>query len=335
MEILAVDDDEFHRDLLSLALKEMGYTNSTICSSAQDALTQIADRVAPFDCFLLDIEMPGMSGIELCEKIRENPKNEVAPIVMLTALSDREHIEAAFTAGASDYLTKPFDQVELKARLQLAKKHRMENLRYATMRAKVEDIRSELSHEQNVTVSTPFELDDVAGSIEYLAFENCLLRISSDFGGAQIFSVKIGNVAQFYENASISEFKFVINSVGDSISEALQLRKFFLTYAGNGVFPILLLGGFGLDLEEFRTTLSLFTEEIEITTQDGKSITPQMFAGSSKRMSFIPQRASLSALLAAVDDVEQLSVVSAAESSLAQNMSVAPWKNLFGFLRAS
>ena len=335
MEILAVDDDEYHRDLLSLALKEMSYTDSTICSSGQEALTLIADRVAPFDCFLLDIEMPGMSGIELCAKIRENPKNEVSPIVMLTALSGREHVEAAFAAGASDYMTKPFDQVELKARLQLAKKHRMENLRFARMRAKVEDMRTELSEEQNVTISTPFRLDDVACSIEYLAFENYLLRISSDFGGAEIVSVKIGNVASFYHNASISEFRFVINSVGDSISEALQFRKFFLTYAGNGVFPILLLGGFDIDVEAFETDLSLFAEEIEIIARDGKLIRPQLFVGSGKRTSFIPQRASLSALVAAVDDVEQLSAVKSPESPLARNISVAPWKSLLGFLRAS
>ncbi len=335
MEILAVDDDEYHRDLLSLALKEMSYTDSTICSSAQEALQLIADRVAPFDCFLLDIEMPGMSGIELCAKIRENPKNEVAPIVMLTALSDREHVEAAFAAGASDYLTKPFDQVELKARLQLAKKHRMENLRFARMRAKVEDIRAELSQEQDVTISTPFRLDDVTGSIEYLAFENYLLRISSDFGGAEIVSVKIGNVASFYENTSISEFRFVINSVGDSISEVLRFRKFFLTYAGNGVFPVLLLGGFGIDVEEFETDLSLFAEEIEITSEDGETIRPRLFVGSGKRTSFIPQRASLSALVAAVDDVEQRSAMNAAEPSLARNISGTPWRNLLGFLRAS
>jgi len=72
-EDLAVDDDIFILELLPIILAQAGITDVTVASSAQDALSAISNQAEPFECFLLDVQMPGGSGIELCGAIRDLP----------------------------------------------------------------------------------------------------------------------------------------------------------------------------------------------------------------------------------------------------------------------
>jgi CheY-like chemotaxis protein len=85
--------------------------------------------VSGFDCFILDVQMPGMDGIELCRQIRAIEVYKDTPIIMNTAVADRDYIDAAFAAGATDYLTKPVDEVEVKARLGVIEQLVTERLR--------------------------------------------------------------------------------------------------------------------------------------------------------------------------------------------------------------
>jgi DNA-binding response OmpR family regulator len=335
MKILAVDDDETHRDLLALSLKKMQFHNVKLCDSAEDALVELKEETAPYECFLLDIDMPGMDGIELCRQIREMPKYELAPIVMLSGLSDRVHIEAAFDAGASDYLTKPFDELELRARLYLAKKHGQQRHQFARVRAEVEDIRSELGKKKDFTVATPLELEDVSGSIEHLALENFLLQTAGKLGIVNVIAVKIGNVAEIFQNATSSEFRFAVNSVGDAIAETLRLRQYFMSYAGNGQFPIILRDGLGVDPEAFSEDLACNAEELEIRTMGGELLVPQLFVGSGRGNSFFPRRANLRALTSAIHDAEERATrVTESPISLGQS-KVGPIDGWLEWLKAS
>ncbi len=119
IRILAVDDDPFIRSLVPIVSENAGYSEVTTVSSGQLALDAIARTEAPYDCLLLDISMPGMDGIELCKTIREIPSYRNTPIVMLTGMRDMKSMDSAFQAGATDYVTKPFDVIELGARLRL------------------------------------------------------------------------------------------------------------------------------------------------------------------------------------------------------------------------
>ncbi len=144
MRILAVDDDDVHQRLLVLVLEENRYRDVALAGSANDALRMIHDADAPFDCFLLDIDMPGMNGIELCREIRALPGFADVPILMLTGMSDREHVEAAFSAGATDYVTKPINTFELTTRLRLANELLMQRRRIDALGVEIELARSEL-----------------------------------------------------------------------------------------------------------------------------------------------------------------------------------------------
>jgi len=122
VKILAVDDDLFARLMLYEALKISGFEDVALSASGNDALQQIKLSENPYDCFLLDIQMDGLGGIALCKKIRAMPLYQEAPIIMVTAMHERSFVDSAFAAGATDYITKPFDMLELGTRVRIAEK---------------------------------------------------------------------------------------------------------------------------------------------------------------------------------------------------------------------
>ena len=103
-KILMVDDDDLVQIAVSELLRTRGY-DVTTASSGFDALKILADQ--RFDLFLLDVIMPGMSGLELCYKIREMDELVDVPVIMLTAKSADEDRRAGMDAGANVFLPKP------------------------------------------------------------------------------------------------------------------------------------------------------------------------------------------------------------------------------------
>src|SRR5262245_64211323 len=108
--ILAVDDNKQNLDLLTKALTSAKY--DIITSKYGLTALKLVDNAAA-DLVLLDFMMPGMSGYEVCEKIRANNATRLLPVVMLTALHDVSHRIRGIEAGADDFLTKPFNREEL------------------------------------------------------------------------------------------------------------------------------------------------------------------------------------------------------------------------------
>ncbi|BCJ44008.1 hypothetical protein GCM10010168_68110 [Actinoplanes ianthinogenes] len=112
--VLIADDEADHRDLLTLALRRIGYEVVT-AADAPTALTALAG--GGIDAALIDVRMPGLSGIELCARIRSDPALEALPIMVVSADVHRSQVTAALHAGADDYLAKPFSRDELVTRL--------------------------------------------------------------------------------------------------------------------------------------------------------------------------------------------------------------------------
>jgi len=113
--VLVVDDLLPNLKLLEAKLSSQ-YFEVVTASSGAEALERIADD--PPDIVLLDVMMPGMDGFEVCEKIKANPESNHIPVVMVTALSDREDRVRGLQAGADDFLTKPVDDRALFARVR-------------------------------------------------------------------------------------------------------------------------------------------------------------------------------------------------------------------------
>jgi DNA-binding response OmpR family regulator len=117
MRTLILDDDPIQLELAGAALKCCGYGNFEAREDVEASLSQIESGGEAFDLYLLDVLMPGVDGIEACRRIRYTLRGAHAAIVMMTARTDRGCIDQAFSAGADDYIIKPFDDIELSNRL--------------------------------------------------------------------------------------------------------------------------------------------------------------------------------------------------------------------------
>ena len=113
--ILIVDDDPSNRETLLSILEPEGYHLVTAKDGYQ-AVEQV-NTLLP-DAVLLDVMMPGMDGFEVCRSIRRDPKLAEIPILFLTSLDDRQSILSGLASGADDFITKPFNRHELRARLK-------------------------------------------------------------------------------------------------------------------------------------------------------------------------------------------------------------------------
>jgi putative two-component system response regulator len=114
-KVLVVDDVSANVELLKALLTREGYTVVT-ASDGQQAL-EIVAREHP-DLVLMDVLMPKLSGYEVCERIKQNKATRLTPIVLITALLESGHKIQGINAGADDFLTKPVNAHELRARVR-------------------------------------------------------------------------------------------------------------------------------------------------------------------------------------------------------------------------
>lgn len=112
--LLVVDDNEQNRDMLSRRLKRKGF--SVFSAESVQALERIEKQ--PIDLVLLDIMMPGMTGIEVLKAIRQTRSAVELPVIMATARSETEDVVEALELGANDYVVKPLDFPIVLARVQ-------------------------------------------------------------------------------------------------------------------------------------------------------------------------------------------------------------------------
>jgi DNA-binding response OmpR family regulator len=137
--VLVVDDDRAVADAIDRTLSRLGH-ETIVVHNGRDAI-EAAQTQAP-EVVVLDIVMPGMDGVEVCEKLRSNPDTAHLPIIFLTARSMMQDKIEGFEAGADDYLTKPFaiQELELRVRALLRRTQRAESSLAETRERTAEDL---------------------------------------------------------------------------------------------------------------------------------------------------------------------------------------------------
>jgi DNA-binding response OmpR family regulator len=112
--VLIVDDDDSVTEHLSELLRPLGLEATRLHQPQQ--FWQVLTATQP-SLLLLDLEMPGFDGIELCQAVRGDPQWQQLPIVFLSSHTEASQLEQAFSAGADDYISKSTSEVELKTRI--------------------------------------------------------------------------------------------------------------------------------------------------------------------------------------------------------------------------
>lgn len=123
-QILIVEDDVMNNRLLSTILTRLGYT----VESAFDGISGLEKvKSSPPDLILLDLNLPRMNGYEVARRLKQDDKTKIIPIVVISSFAEVENRIKSLEAGADDFLSKPIDQVELRARVQSLLKVKMFN----------------------------------------------------------------------------------------------------------------------------------------------------------------------------------------------------------------
>ena len=237
MRVMVVDDEPSILELLKTALNALGTYEVSIASSGIDALRLIDKAEKPFDCLLLDIQMPKMNGITLCREVRQIPEYRDTPIIMLTAMSEKKYVDQAFTSGATDYLTKPFDFLELRSRLGTARKLIEEHSRASDSIEVAKKLKQELDTTLQFSIEDPIAIEGVDRVLGYAQFENYVLQLSK---GRRFTSfataIKIAQARHLHLSMSSSDFRDVLQDTAYAISKLTRSTGNVLCYRGNGTF---------------------------------------------------------------------------------------------------
>lgn len=279
MRILCVDDDPVILELLSEVLRVIGLTNIDFCLSVDEALAKVNAAQVPYDCFLFDIQMPDRDGIELVSLVRGMPDYARSPILMITAMSDRVHIDRAFAAGATDYITKPFELGEIHARLRLIETLVLE-------RKQMDDRNPVPVAGRSLLVVAPADVDemltlsDIDGFIQFLALQNYLLTLSQlNLIGMCSVGVTVPNLERTFQGGSAYEYKSAVTDYAEAISESLKPHKFLAAHAGGEGFVFVLENGNEFRSDDFEILLRDTIESMELYRSDGRPLSLRPFVG--------------------------------------------------------
>ncbi|MEO8242399.1 MAG: response regulator [bacterium] len=306
MRILIVDDEPSILEILSTLLGADGNHKVVTATSGHEALDVIDRADEDFDCFLLDIQMPGMDGVSLCQAIRLLPDYAQVPIIMLTAMSQRAYVEKAFSVGATDYVTKPFDLLELSSTLRAASKivYEINIARDAAESAR--HVLRKLDDETKPPRDEPLSIEGVERVVSYPAFENYVLALSrTRLLFSKAFAVKIVDFHKLHEATNARQMRAILKTVAQVIVDQVPDPGNLVSYRGNGVY---------LCVNQNRMSLSTSGSTIQIDDAPQVSAAPaqvrelNFVVGPEVSLVSISKTGALMALRKAVDMVERQAV---------------------------
>jgi len=282
MRILAVDDDPVVLDLLRNALTtdEMN-CELVCCKSAEEAIDVMETDINPFDCFLLDIMLPGIDGIELCDNIRQVTEYRTTPIIMITASREPNLMGRAFYAGATDFVTKPLNGLDLGARINTASMLNDSMLR----ERQAQHTLAEMTAKMRIRFDEALALQ-AEGVTDLKTMENDLLRLPQGCYAMHLFSLDVEGLRDVHEHVSAPAFRQHLEHVADAAAQALDGMSWKLAYAGNGRFAGIVMGRARLNCEDIHTkaTATLLANWDEARCEAEKPPVLRMTALSEQRL---------------------------------------------------
>ncbi len=239
LNILAVDDDPFMLALIPIILARTGFNEIKTVPSAKRALEELASTNITFDCLLLDINMPEMDGIELCRRVRKIESYKTTPIIMLSGLRDMVSMDNAFRAGASDYITKPFDVIELAERVSLIQNNTIRQMNVCD--SGLSKIVTPFAKPQicDTCSSGDTSTKNLPNFIEPDALADYLSQLPSHQAmDTKVLAVKVDRIDEMHSKDHPAHFFDTLDSVTTALHASLDGENEYFCYAGGGTFLI-------------------------------------------------------------------------------------------------
>lgn len=271
MRILAVDDDPTIRDMLRNCLTAQHGFDLVCAEHAEGALALLEDSDTDFDCFLLDIMLPGIDGITLCAELRSLIKYRDTPILMVTASTTHDLMERAFRAGATDFIYKPLNGVELGARINTAgllnDSLRREQVAHHSL--------AELTRLMKIRCEESFDLG-VPDVYDLNGFENRLLRLPEGCYAMNLIAIRLPQIRNIFDALTPAEFCSQMVRVAEASIVALQRHRCILGYAGNGVLVTAILARNRVDSASVQRLIEDELAQGWTVSQEGRNSTVEV-----------------------------------------------------------
>lgn len=235
MKALTVDDDPIALSLSETILRYSGFDVLT-APNAVEASQIIAAASPPFDCLLLDFIMPKIEGDYLCQWVRQLPQYAHTPILMVTAAGSKSHIDRAFAAGSSDYITKPYSIADLEIRLSRLREELLNRREDSELVAYTCSDEWE-SKAERVNFCKPMLIGEISKELKIAALEQYIRQIARS-GQRDICAVAFAleNAAKLHFNCTKSDFLLILREMARAISVNLPRSGSFMAYVGCGSF---------------------------------------------------------------------------------------------------
>jgi len=304
VKILIVDDDPHILDIVSEILSVSGDNEVTKALGGPAAKEILLCSGQLFDCFLLDIQMPTIDGIELCKFIREQEVYSRTPILMLTAMSDKKHVDRSFAAGANDYISKPFDFQELLARIGTARRISEDAKKLQLLQQQIQE---DVPYHEGLPkpgLSEALVLDDVANYLSVQTFENYTRQLNrGKFFSLSFLALQVVNIPEVYRRCTGIEFQHFVTDTADAIANTLNSNEAFFTYRGHGIYLVAFNRIRNSFCEEFAHDVQVGLNGMELRYRGGDPIYPLIRQSDIKNNGVFTKLGVLAAADAAVNDL--------------------------------
>lgn len=295
-KVLVVDDEPFNLEIMQEILEEdydVSYAKSG--SECMDMVTNIMP-----DVVLLDVNMPGMSGYEVCQQLKENPKTTNIPVTFVSALDTLAERLAGYEVGGDDYICKPFEAGELLSKVTIAVKYKKER----------ESLMAEAERAMSKAMSVSNDTGDVDVIMEFLrAAMNCdgaekladlsLYTISS-MGLRSSVQIRIGD--EMVHKSSDGAINQLERTVVKKMSKEDRVVDLGVRSVFNFDHVSVLIKNMPLDDQEkydrVKTTIGLLAEAVELRLQALAQLVPK---AESKSNSGSSDQGKLATLVQHVD----------------------------------
>ncbi len=235
--ILIVDDEPTARQTVESILENQGYQ----IEMAENGIQAISQALALLpDVILLDVMMPGMNGFDVCRRIRQEPLLAEIPIIMVTALDDKQSLLSGLEAGADDYITKPYDRYELRARLLgITRLNRYRKL--LEERANIEEAHTQLLAAYDATIegwSRAMDLRDKETEGHTQRVTELTLRLCNMLGMDHESLLHVRRGALLHDIGKLGVPDSILNKNGSLTTEEWEIMKKHTVYAYEMISPI-------------------------------------------------------------------------------------------------